>query len=478
MNNNNTNHIMNEESGANPFLKIAALSRTPPTTPNTPHEVENEVNSRNANVHDTATPLAQSSDASKNVTEANRGAAFNQLGCKIDELIEMLVGRRSIHQPMRDLIVSMSELYKSAKSDKCKRAVNGTAANVATTVSKSTQVSPQRKAANTPKRSRDDEDRPLIQPKRKMNKLTTTNASPRRQLLRNAEQSIVSIGNTVVLDDTPNQWKKVKKKSANGTRKEKKKSLNIGKSNPRRQKTRPDAIIIAKVGDTSYANILKLMKTEPSLKSLGESVNKIRKTAKGELLLELKGNTDVNSSNFKEITEMALQSTAEVRTLCQEVSIQCCDIDEITTAEEICAAIEEQIPAVGAVRRSAVKSLRLMRDGTQTAQISLPAKAAHTLIAAGHIRVGWVRCRIRERISPTQCFRCLEYGHLARSCKNAIDRTNVCRRCSESGHIAKTCTAQPKCAICDTKAGSAHATGSYQCPAYKKAVRDATNRNV
>ena len=56
---------------------------------------------------------------------------------------------------------------------------------------------------------------------------------------------------------------------------------------PQERKIKPDAIMIATRDNTSYANILRRVKTNFKLSTLGENVTKIRNTIKGELLLQL-----------------------------------------------------------------------------------------------------------------------------------------------------------------------------------------------
>jgi len=48
---------------------------------------------------------------------------------------------------------------------------------------------------------------------------------------------------------------------------------------------RNDAIVIATSAGGSYADILKKVKVEPQLKELGQAVQAVRRTAKGELLV-------------------------------------------------------------------------------------------------------------------------------------------------------------------------------------------------
>lgn len=215
------------------------------------------------------------------------------------------------------------------------------------------------------------------------------------------------------------------------------------------------------------------MRANPDLKELLGNVNKIRRTAKGELLIALKRGSDGQTMKFKEDMSKVLQKEAMVKTLSHRITIEVRDLDEATTQEEICTAIAEQIPPAASITRDAIKSMRVTRDGTQIALINLPSDVANQVIAAGRVKIGWVRCRVREFVTPTRCFKCLEYGHIARQCKNEVDRSGTCLRCGCKGHTAKNCTAEPRCSICDPacKGGNNHAAGSFRCDAYKNAMR-------
>ncbi|KAI8122658.1 hypothetical protein CVS40_6389, partial [Lucilia cuprina] len=188
---------------------------------------------------------------------------------------------------------------------------------------------------------------------------------------------------------------------------------------------RPDALVIETRGGISYANILKKVKTDPKLVVLGQNVKSIRKTAKGELLLELNKPAHQSTSEFSQTVKEVIGTDAAVRVMINEVFLDIKDIDEFTI--NLSDDFKE-------VQLTAVKNMRKAYDGTQTATIGINAILSNKLIELYKIRIGWVVCRIREKVAPRRCFKCLDFGHPAANCKNANDYTNNCLYCGEIGH--------------------------------------------
>ena len=65
--------------------------------------------------------------------------------------------------------------------------------------------------------------------------------------------------------------------------------------------TRPNAFIIRAADSESYADILRKMKADPKLKVVGESVNRVRKTAAGDLLLELQRTSEGKATELRQV---------------------------------------------------------------------------------------------------------------------------------------------------------------------------------
>lgn len=58
---------------------------------------------------------------------------------------------------------------------------------------------------------------------------------------------------------------------------------------------------------------------------------------------------------------------------------------------------------------------------------------------------------MREMTAPVRCPECLEFGHIARTCENKLDRGQCCLNCSKPRHKVKERKNEPECAICGEK---------------------------
>lgn len=240
------------------------------------------------------------------------------------------------------------------------------------------------------------------------------------------------------------------------------------KGNKKRKPIRPraDAIIIEKTENgMSYADILRAVKTNEQLKDLSDKVKTLRRTQKGDLLIELKKGEKAAANDCCAAIGKALEKVAKVNLRSHNVTIQCRGlIEDLNTDDELLDAIAEQAE-VNRPDRTAIKSRR-KTGGTESAYVMLPAEEAKKVLALGFIKVGWVRCQVTEVVTPQRCFRCWAYDHVVAKCKGP-DRTSLCRRCGEDGHHAASCRKDEKCVLCD----GAHKAGSGKCPNYQAAVR-------
>ncbi|XP_046869032.1 uncharacterized protein LOC124461559 [Drosophila willistoni] len=235
---------------------------------------------------------------------------------------------------------------------------------------------------------------------------------------------------------------------------------------PSLRKSRPEVIVIKAKEGCTYAEILSLVTRRPDgkLDEVKNNVKRTRKTATGDLLLELKGSGNANSRKLTEDLSQVLGHQASVRAAGADAWLEMRNLDHLATVEEIKKAINQKIgDDAGQVN---VRGLRKSYRGKQMAILNMPRTIAATLLRAGSIEVGWDTCPIRERQAQKRCYKCLCFGHKADSCTSAKDRTNWCLRCGQTDHKAATCNNNPVCFNCvDAKRMDAsHYTGSRRCP--------------
>ncbi|CAB0028290.1 unnamed protein product [Trichogramma brassicae] len=108
----------------------------------------------------------------------------------------------------------------------------------------------------------------------------------------------------------------------------------------RRVHHRPDAIIIKANDASTYAEILKKLKIEPALQqTVSSSVNNIRRSAAGALVLQLKKGVE-NASALGEELGKVLGTAATASALLHTSMIEIKDLDECVTKEEVTMALD------------------------------------------------------------------------------------------------------------------------------------------
>lgn len=168
---------------------------------------------------------------------------------------------------------------------------------------------------------------------------------------------------------------------------------------------------------------------------------------------------------------------ATMTAVTQQTVLEIKDVDKVTTPEKTMEALKEHLK-VKASDQISVRSLRKAYGGTQIATVSLPCNLAAALLQKGHVRIGWVNCRVRTKVEIKRCFKCWGLGHMAIKCQGP-DRSRTCRRCGGSDHQAKNCENSPCCLICqdDRRKDSNHASYSYACPLVQEFIRRSKSKS-
>lgn len=218
--------------------------------------------------------------------------------------------------------------------------------------------------------------------------------------------------------------------------------------------------IIMKTEGKDYASALKGMKDVVNLDRIGVKIKNIRKTAQGDVLLEVMGGKE-KAQAFKGEMEKNGGSKVEFR---QDTStIYISDIEAGITEEDVKQVIRENTrKEIGDLR----VSLRENRFGNQNAIVTLDRESARDILRRETLQIGWMECRVRARITLTRCYRCLGFGHQTAECKGQ-DRSENCLNCNEKGHTAKECKNERYCNNCNRKG---HRADQMACPVFREEI--------
>lgn len=217
----------------------------------------------------------------------------------------------------------------------------------------------------------------------------------------------------------------------------------------KRRPPRTAAITIKTSEGKSCDEIFYKIREMISLSEFGIERTRTRYTQSGDLLLEIHGEN--NAEKADKLAAKARQLVSPSVRISRPVKMACIKIlgiDNSIKKEEIIAAVSNQ----GRCKLEEVTVSQLWKTNNRLSVIwiryPLPL-AALRLSREGRMNLCWTEAKVvLQEERPTQCYRCLGFGHLSRNCKSTIDRSGSCYRCGEKGHSAKVCEKDPKCILC------------------------------
>jgi hypothetical protein len=202
--------------------------------------------------------------------------------------------------------------------------------------------------------------------------------------------------------------------------------------------------------DKSYSEVLVVAKHNVPLTEVGIKVVKMRKTMTGRVVLEVPEDQkrEKAAALATRLTQILDPSTIRVATLVLAAEARVTRMDISATKEEgrNTLAKEDGCKAKGIQ----LGEIRLARNGLGSVWIRGLAGAVRKLAHTDKVAIGWSIAKVEaiER-RPLQCYKCLEIGHIGRTCISTDDRGHLYYRCGGSGFQAKGCTtANPKYLLC------------------------------
>ncbi|CAH1099633.1 unnamed protein product [Psylliodes chrysocephalus] len=223
--------------------------------------------------------------------------------------------------------------------------------------------------------------------------------------------------------------------------------------------------LIIKAEGKSYAELLKDVKGTVKLEETGIEVKTIKKTNRGDLFLEIQGNKE-KAVALKEIIKTSNANT-DVTIKTNDIILHITDIDASIGEQELKM---ELLNKRQELKEDDIKvlSIRPTQNGNQTATVAMKKEVAIDIANRGKIKIGWINCRVRQRVHMTRCFRCLQFGHTRKDCQEE-DRSDLCLKCGKAGHKVKECENPPFCLTCRIEG---HRQDQTSCPHYRNIIRE------
>lgn len=193
-----------------------------------------------------------------------------------------------------------------------------------------------------------------------------------------------------------------------------------------------EAVIIKVNEERTYADALRKVRGAVNPGEVGVEIEKIRRSKAGELFIQIKKGKG-EAEKLREALAEVFGSEANVRIVNRKETIEILDLDEITEGNEILEALVGSIDGAE-TKDFDIRTIVASHLGTRMAIITTTAQYGKSLLKLRKIKIGWVSCRIRERLEVVRCFRCQGFGHRVGDCKGP-DRTNLCRACGKTGRV-------------------------------------------
>lgn len=199
---------------------------------------------------------------------------------------------------------------------------------------------------------------------------------------------------------------------------------------------------------------------------------RVKKIAKGSVLMELTNDTDYNKlaleidSNDNLRENYIIKKAEKLRPKIIVYNLQS-ELED----EEISNCLEAQNDLL---KESNCKIEFIMKSTRgKNAIISLEPESFNQIIKKGNVNIKWGRYNIREYIKQLQCYNCYKYGHLAKFCR----AKKKCRNCGSEEHEIEKCMSELICFNCNqhnvkfnTKHDIHHSARDRNCFTYEKEV--------
>ncbi|KAK9702461.1 Zinc knuckle [Popillia japonica] len=231
-----------------------------------------------------------------------------------------------------------------------------------------------------------------------------------------------------------------------------------------------------------YADILRTIKSSVDIDKVGIKIKSIKKTTKGDVMLEIQGGADKAEALKRGILNKSQGTRVEMKN--KEETFYVTGIDGDVDRQEIENVLRQNhgnqnatVTARTGTAKELLKKAKINRPnqhGNQNATVTARTGTAKELLKKAKIKIGWTMCVVRPRVNIVRCFRCLEFGHYKQDCQGE-DNKDVCLKCGKRNHRAKDCTGENFCLVCNQEG---HRADQTRCPNFRRLIREKTKQQT
>lgn len=212
------------------------------------------------------------------------------------------------------------------------------------------------------------------------------------------------------------------------------------------------------------------------LKKYNDMVNGLRNLNDGAILIECNNNDNMNTIQCEASATMPEYEMKEIQR--KKPKIKIVNISEEFSHEDLIEQMRNQNDYISeSDEMKVIKIIKKQRNTREytffTAIIETNGDLFEKLIRAGHVAIGWERCKIYECVSVQRCYKCLGFNHRSNECKNEI----TCSKCA-GNHSHTNCRAiHLACINCinindntNIAVNTEHGAFSKECVAFQKQI--------
>lgn len=222
--------------------------------------------------------------------------------------------------------------------------------------------------------------------------------------------------------------------------------------------------------------VKEVIKSSIRPSQLGVNVRRVIKTARG-VMIEAEGQDQLDK--IKGCGQLAGQGLVFDKPTRKSPRVMIYDVEVPTNMDELIEDIYcQNLSGSGMELETFKKESKVVhtykkkdpKDTRATLVLECSPEVRNIVRTRDRLYIGWQSCRVKDYNPVVRCYKCQQYGHVAKYCRNK----SVCSHCAEN-HDIKECKNKNRPAKCSNcimaKRAADHQLNDSKCPEYIRATR-------